>query len=170
MAPELYISPDTPITTKCDMWSLGCVFYELMALLPPYQGNNRPYLKKIITENEVEELKGEWSEEFTDLIYKLLDKDPNKRPTAADIICMEFYQEFELGRKKTQYTLLKGRMHEEEVSETEVEEEKKSEKTSQRNESKLSKIKKKNTNSQGEDEEKEDEEEEEEEEDYYDEE
>ena len=58
-------------------------------------------MKKIITENEVEELKGEWSEEFTDLIYKLLDKDPNKRPTAADIICMEFYQEFELGRKKT---------------------------------------------------------------------
>ena len=105
MAPELF-KPEQKATTKSDMWSLGCCFYELMMLLPPYVGNNRPYLKKIITENSYEEIKGEWSEKFKELIYKLLKKNPAKRPAAADIICMDFYQEFEKERKNTKYTLL----------------------------------------------------------------
>jgi NIMA (never in mitosis gene a)-related kinase len=45
-----YTSPevwkDRPYDSKCDIWSLGCVIYEMAALSPPFRANN---LKELYT-------------------------------------------------------------------------------------------------------------------------
>jgi len=35
MSPEVLVGD--PYTTTCDMWSLGCVVYQMAALVPPFQ-------------------------------------------------------------------------------------------------------------------------------------
>ena len=42
--PEVWA--DKPYNAKCDMWSLGCVIYELTALQPPFLANN---MKELFT-------------------------------------------------------------------------------------------------------------------------
>lgn len=41
-APEIW--KGEKYTTNCDIWSLGCILYEMCALLPPFRGNNFPEL------------------------------------------------------------------------------------------------------------------------------
>ena len=36
--PEVW--SNQPYSSKCDLWSLGCVIYELTALKPPFQAKN----------------------------------------------------------------------------------------------------------------------------------
>ena len=38
LAPEVW--EDKPYDTKCDIWSLGCIIYELCTLNPPFRGRN----------------------------------------------------------------------------------------------------------------------------------
>ena len=38
LAPEVWA--DRPYDYKCDIWSIGCIIYELCCLVPPFRGTN----------------------------------------------------------------------------------------------------------------------------------
>lgn len=45
-SPEVWM--EKPYSSKCDIWSLGCVLYEMAALRPPFMSSDLKSLKKSI--------------------------------------------------------------------------------------------------------------------------
>jgi serine/threonine protein kinase len=85
MSPE-QICADKDITGQADLYSLGCVIYEMLTGRPPFMGTN---FAQIWDQHLHAEAKGlrdqgvdcpEWLEE---LVMKLLQKDPQQRPFNA---------------------------------------------------------------------------------------
>lgn len=110
MAPELYkyngilvdeldINYDS-LFSKCDMWSLGCVLYEVYMQEPAftYGGSKEDYfrLKNAISIANYEALDDFYRPEIKDLVTKLLNPDSTQRPTAKDILEMELIKNSEI--------------------------------------------------------------------------
>ena len=63
---------------SCDWWSFGCVVYEMLSAIPPFYSKKRAEIyDKIKFKNP--NFYHYHSATATDLISKLLDKDPTKR-------------------------------------------------------------------------------------------
>jgi len=50
-SPEVWA--DKPYDTKSDIWSMGCVIYEICALKPPFKGNSLEQLFKSVTKGMI---------------------------------------------------------------------------------------------------------------------
>jgi NIMA (never in mitosis gene a)-related kinase len=87
LAPEIIDGKN--YSFEADIWSLGVTFYELMTFEKPFKGNFPAVFLKIM-KDEVEPINDYYSKEFRNLIYSMLNKDPNKRPTAKEILKMGF--------------------------------------------------------------------------------
>ncbi len=79
MAPELFQKQGV-YSFASDLWSLGCVLFEMVAGKPPFSSNS---LKELITQiMDTPTPKLEFcTKEFNELISGLLEKDPIKRST-----------------------------------------------------------------------------------------
>ena len=73
---QAYQPPEEKHSEKGDIYSLGCVFYQICFLVFD--------LKKGIFE-QFEEADTEYSKEILDIIKSMIDKDPNKRPTSEEL-------------------------------------------------------------------------------------
>ena len=73
-------------TDKADVWSLGCVLYSLLALRPPFDGSNPIVVASKIVEGKYPPLAGApYSQQLLGLVPWLLERDPERRPTAAEV-------------------------------------------------------------------------------------
>ena len=85
-----YASPEVwsekPYSFKSDLWSLGCVMYELCALNPPFTATNMEKLYKSVTTGRYEPIMGVYSRELAYVIGKLLTVDTNVRYDCDDIL------------------------------------------------------------------------------------
>ncbi|CAL6024114.1 Kinase [Hexamita inflata] len=84
MAPELLLN--TPYNEKVDIWSLGCILYEMATLQPPYVASSMESLKLKVERGLRPLLAKHYSENLRKTIDIMLQKDPAKRPSAAEII------------------------------------------------------------------------------------
>jgi len=57
------------------MWALGCILYELATGKPPFVSTSFAELVNLIVKAETPRIE-KFSEEFNDLLHKLLEKDP----------------------------------------------------------------------------------------------
>ena len=90
LAPEIVDGEN--YSFEADIWALGVTFYELMNLKKPFRANY-PAIYLEIKTKEIEEINSIYSKEFKDLIYQMLNKEPNKRPKANDILKKQFIQD-----------------------------------------------------------------------------
>jgi len=86
MAPELIRGQN--YDTKVDIWSLGIMIMEMAEGEPPYM--EFPPLRALflITTKGIPDLKepDKWSRDFRDFVAKTLEKDPEKRPSATELL------------------------------------------------------------------------------------
>ena len=98
-----YMSPEqiheAGYTFKSDIWSLGCLLYEMVTLRQPFEGNNYYVLgKKISTADYVpvaelttERPEGPYSEGIIELIHRMIKPQPDERPDIGQV--MEWAQQ-----------------------------------------------------------------------------
>ena len=68
---------------KSDIWSIGCVVYELLTLVPPFK--EPALLHKVLT-SEPAPLPRHYSTGLRNLVSRTLLKDPNRRPGSTDLL------------------------------------------------------------------------------------
>ena len=90
LAPEVW--EDRPYDYKCDIWSLGCIIYELCALTPPFRGTNFKDLYNNIKNGYYIPISSDYSNDLKQIISKMLITNPNKRLSANDLINCEIIQ------------------------------------------------------------------------------
>jgi len=69
---------------KTDIWSLGCLIYELCALRPPFEAANQVALAVKISAGKFSRIPLKYSDELFLLVRAMLQIDPARRPAIED--------------------------------------------------------------------------------------
>ncbi|XP_023209430.1 uncharacterized protein LOC111612447 [Centruroides sculpturatus] len=75
-----------PYNEKSDIWALGCILYEMACLQKTFEGSNLPALVNKIVKGQFAPVRGNYSLGFKKLIQELLQRDPEYRPTAKELL------------------------------------------------------------------------------------
>eukprot|EP00668_Euglena_longa_P041570 GGOE01054727.1.p1 GENE.GGOE01054727.1~~GGOE01054727.1.p1 ORF type:complete len:538 (+),score=145.15 GGOE01054727.1:157-1770(+) len=85
-----YLSPEVlqarPYDIKSDVWALGVVLYELMALHRPFQARDIAELKAEVLALRFDPLPERFSAELRALVTSMLQLDPCKRPSVEALL------------------------------------------------------------------------------------
>ena len=88
-----YLSPevceDRPYNYKSDIWSLGCILYELCSLKHPFEAKNQAALLLKIIKGKYESIPRKYSRQLGEIVHSCLIKDFKKRPTIKTILMMD---------------------------------------------------------------------------------
>ncbi|DBA02037.1 TPA: LOW QUALITY PROTEIN: hypothetical protein N0F65_000284, partial [Lagenidium giganteum] len=89
-----YMSPEVceskPYSYASDVWSLGCVLYEMCTTKHAFDGPNILTLIIKIVQQEFAPLPPHYDQAVTDILTLLLKKNPDERPTVEQIFMMPY--------------------------------------------------------------------------------
>ncbi|XP_077608713.1 serine/threonine-protein kinase Nek3 isoform X1 [Crocuta crocuta] len=85
-----YVPPEIwenmPYNNKSDIWSLGCILYELCTLKHPFQANSWKSLILKICQGSLRPLPPQYSCELQQLIKQMFKRNPSHRPSATTLL------------------------------------------------------------------------------------
>lgn len=84
MSPEICAAER--YTYKSDIWSLGCIIYELCTREPPFNAKTHFQLVQKIKEGKISPLPAIYSAELMSVIKGCLKTNPDTRPSTADLL------------------------------------------------------------------------------------
>jgi NIMA (never in mitosis gene a)-related kinase len=84
MSPEVLL--DKPYSPLCDIWSLGCVIYELCSLHPPFQAKTHLQLQRNIQSGTYPSIPSHYSPALKRVIHCCIQVDLNSRSSTYDLL------------------------------------------------------------------------------------
>ena len=85
-----YASPevwqDNPYNNKSDIWSLGCVLYEMITLKPPFRAQDMEGLYKRVLRGQYSKIPDRFSSDLFQIVQFLLQVNPKLRPNCDQIL------------------------------------------------------------------------------------
>ena len=101
-SPEIW--NDQPYDYKCDIWSVGCIIYEMASLHVPFRGVSMQNLYKNVLRGIYQQIPSRYSDDLKQIIKTILVVNPKKRPSAKELlensIIKKKIEEFELEGNK----------------------------------------------------------------------
>ncbi|XP_059364283.1 serine/threonine-protein kinase Nek11-like isoform X1 [Carassius carassius] len=92
-----YMSPEAlshrGYDSKSDIWSLGCILYEMCCLTHAFEGQNFLAVVTLIVEGPTPSLPETYSRQLNSLMQSMLEKDSSRRISAADALRSRFIEE-----------------------------------------------------------------------------
>jgi NIMA (never in mitosis gene a)-related kinase len=92
-----YLSPEIcsgkPYSWGSDIWSMGCILYEMCARKVPFDASDLKSLIRKITSGPPPDIPSEYSTGLRNLGRELLAKNPDDRPQAQDVLKKPVIQE-----------------------------------------------------------------------------
>ena len=90
-----YASPevwqDKPYDKSSDIWSLGAVLYEMIALNPPFTAKDMKGLYQRVIKGVYPKIPSTYSNDLSAMVASLLKVDPKKRPSTEQILHMPVF-------------------------------------------------------------------------------
>ena len=71
---------------KSDVWALGCIAYEMACLQKTFESSNLPALVNKIMKGQYEQIRGNYSTDFKNLVREMLTKEPELRPSVRAVL------------------------------------------------------------------------------------
>jgi len=85
-----YASPevwkDSPYDIKSDIWSLGCILYEMITLKPPFKAKDMQSLYKKVLGGVYPRIPNLYSKDLAAVVKCLLQVSPQLRPTCSILL------------------------------------------------------------------------------------
>ncbi|XP_073189378.1 serine/threonine-protein kinase Nek11 isoform X3 [Lepidochelys kempii] len=92
-----YMSPEAlkhqGYDTKSDIWSLGCILYEMCCLDHAFTGHNFLSIVLKIVEGNTPSLPDRYPSKLNTVLHSMLNKNPSLRPSATEILKIPYIDE-----------------------------------------------------------------------------
>eukprot|EP00057_Strongylocentrotus_purpuratus_P018476 XP_011672950.1 PREDICTED: serine/threonine-protein kinase Nek11 isoform X2 [Strongylocentrotus purpuratus] len=89
-----YMSPEVlkheGYNSKSDVWSIACILYELCALQHAFEGQSLMGVMYKIVEGKTPEIPNQYDKNIQEILSVMLNRDPSKRPSAAEVTKIAF--------------------------------------------------------------------------------
>lgn len=90
LAPEIW--KKKPYNSKCDIWSLGVLLYEMATFMYPYNARNARDLSVKVCNAKAPHIPNTYSKELSSVIQAMLNHNPIQRPSVDAILQMPAVQ------------------------------------------------------------------------------
>lgn len=85
MSPELVTNER--YSFKSDIWSVGCILFELATFQRPFVGETIYEIFDSIVKDEIPSITHLYSKELNKLLKRILVKSQKERPSAEELLC-----------------------------------------------------------------------------------